>query len=158
MANIDDKFKTSYVKFKLSNVPVRYAHLQTPDTAFGDCKFHLQALCDDGTAGNLEKMGFVLKEKKDKEGNVTKNILNPKKNGRKKDGTPNEPPSVVGLDGRTPFTDELGNGSVCNLLLSAKAWQVKGTWVLSCYIESVQVVKHVPRSGGFDDLSEGSNF
>lgn len=159
MANtIPQKYKDDYVKIKLTNVPVRYVHLSTPDLAFGGNKFHMQMLLDDQTAQALEAEGFKLKEKEEKDGTITKNILQPKKNGLKKDGSKNEPPRVVGPDGRTAFTEPIGNGSEVNALLSCRAWKVQGKWILSAYIEAVQVVKHVElQSSAFEDLTGGES-
>lgn len=152
MSNMADKLKAGqYVNFNISNVECRFCHLFQPDTAFGGNKWHLQAILADEVAEELKALGLTVKDHTDKEGNVTKNILKPKKEVVTSKGKQQDPPIIVGPDGRTPFTEEIGNGSVLNLRLSARDW---GSGRVGCYIEKVQVVKHVPRASDFEDLTQ----
>jgi hypothetical protein len=151
---IDERFTTEYVTFRLSNVPVRWAHLFRPDTEFGNNRWSMEILSSDEMAKELTAMGYNLKTKTDKEGNVTKNILFAKKNVLDRNGKPQRPPMVVGPDGVTPWTEELGNGTIVNVVLQARAWKVNHKWTLGCYIDKVQVVTHVPRGTTFADLTK----
>lgn len=155
---IDQKFKDGYVNFIVPNVPVYWCHLTRPDTAFGDSKWSIEMRLPDGElAKNLKDSGFNMKDKKDKQGNIIKNCLVAKKATQGKEG-PNKAPMVVHLDGKTPFTEDIGNGSICNVKVQAKAWKVNGKWILSLYLEGVQVVEHVAyNGGGFEDLTGGSD-
>lgn len=151
---IDQKYKDGYVNFIIPNVEVFWAHVYTPDTAFGDSKWSIEMRLPDGElATNMKDAGFNIKDKTDKNGNVIKNVLVAKKATHSKSGE-NEPPTIVGLDGRTKFTENIGNGSICNVKVSAKAWKVRGKWILSLYLEGVQVLKHVEyNGGGFPDMT-----
>lgn len=153
---IDNKYKQGkYVQFRLNNVEGHWFHLDKPDTAFGNNRWTLDCHLEDHLANQLKAEGFNVKDKEAKDGTVIKNVFKPKKDAiNKKTGQPNKPPEVVGPDGKTPFTEPLGNGTVVNLILSARAWEISKKWTLGCYIEKVQVVKHVPFSGGgFEDVS-----
>ena len=153
VATIDPKYLKGYVKMKLSNVTVHWAHLLKPDTAFNGNKWHLTASLSDELAEALRKEGFTIVDK-----GTIKNVLKVKKEALTAKGVANEPPFIVGPDGRTPFTQEVGNGSICNLLISAKAWTVRGATMISAYLDGVQVVSHVPYSSGFEDVSGNVPF
>ena len=154
---IEQKYKDGYVRFKLSNVKVFWAHINKPDTAFGGNKWTVEMRLEDEIATALKSIGFNVNDKKDKEGNDIKNVFKAKKEVATRAGKEQTPPVCVGADGKTPFTDDIGNGSICNLNLSAKAWQIRGEWTLACYIEGIQVVQHEAYSGGFEDVSGDSS-
>ena len=156
MVEIPQKYKDGYVKLSLTNVEVYWAHVQKADREFGNNKWHLQMRLDDKLAEELKAEGFNVKDKTDKQGNVAKNTLIAKKEVMKKNGQPNKQPYIKGPDGKTDFTDNIGNGSILNLNLSAKAWKIRGKWSLSCYLDGIQVVNHVPYAGGFSDVSEAT--
>ena len=149
--DIDDKYAKNYVKFKLTNVKVFWAKVHEPDTKY-EHKWCVDIHLEDALAEELKKLGFDIKDKTNKDGTVTKNLFKVSKKCRTAKGVENKPPQVVGQDGKTPFTEQIGNGSIVNLNLSAKAWPIKGTWILSAYLDGVQVVDPV-EYGGFDDVS-----
>jgi len=153
--NIDQKYADGYVKFKLTNIKVFWAKVHEPDTKF-EHKWSVDCHLEDGLAGELKKLGFAVNDKTLKDGTVIKNLFKVTKKVRTAKGVENKPPQVVGADGRTPHTEQIGNGSICNLNLSAKAWPIKGTWILSAYLDGVQVVDGV-EFGGFDDVSGDTN-
>lgn len=145
---IKKEYREGYVKFRLNNLEVQWAHLLRPDTAFGGSKWCVEIILTDEYIEKYGKEGFTFKEKDGK------TILKAKKNTQTAKCGEQSPPLVVGPDGRTPWTEDIGNGSVCNLNLSARAWKVGGKETISTYIESVQVVKHVAyESDSFEDLS-----
>lgn len=155
MAAIREEFKLGYVDFMLRDVPIRFAHLLRPDTEFGNNRYSMEILASDELAKELEDMGYELKEKVDKEGNTTKNILLAKSQVLDRAGNKMRPPIIVGPDGKTPWTEEIGNGTVVNAKLQARAWKVSGKWQLGCYIKEVQIAKHIPKtSSGFQDLTK----
>ena len=59
------------------------------------------------------------------------------------------PPRVVGDDGETPVDgSKVGNGSIVNLNVYAKYWEVNGETFLPLRLNSVQIVKLVEYTGG----------
>jgi len=158
MSEIEQKYKDGYVSFKLSNVEVWWAYLQKTDTAFGNNKWCMEMRLEDGVANQLKDIGFNIVDKEDKEGNEIKNIFKAKKEKLTKKGKEQKKPLVYAADGVTIMTEDVGNGSICNVMLQAKAWPIRGKWQLGAYIDKVQVVKHVPYEGGdsFEDVSEES--
>lgn len=146
MGNIDQKFKDGYVPFRLTNVEVYWAHVHTPDTAFGNNKYCLEMHLSDAVAAQLKALGYDIKDK-EKDGMTFKNVFKAKTEVvNKKTGEKNKPPIVVDESG-APFTENIGNGSICHVTMDAKAWQVRGSWQLSAYLKKVEVVWHVPYSG-----------
>jgi hypothetical protein len=144
---IDKKYKDGYVGIRLKNVEVWWAHVHTPDTAFGNNKYCIEAHLTDALAKQLKAEGFSVGDKKKPDGTVVKNIFKAKTEVlNKKTGKPNNPPKIFGPDGST-FTDAIGNGSICDLVIDAKAWEVRGAWILSAYLKEVHVVKHVAYEG-----------
>ena len=158
---IDPQYKAKYVPMMFRNVKLGWTHLRKPDTAFGNNKYSADInLEDPAQIAQAKAMGFDLKTKKDPDKNPVDNILSSKKNAMSKEGEAVDPPIVVGLDGKTPFTEEIGYGTLANVKVSARAWDLFDkdaggkVWKLYAYVDKIQVIKHVPRSGGgFDDLS-----
>lgn len=144
---IDEKYCNGYIKFDLSNVVCFWVHLDTPDTAFGNNKWCLEMRLEDEVAEQMKAIGFDVKDKV-KDGVTTKNVLKAKKEVLTRAGKEQTKPKVVGPDGRTLFTDKIGNGSVLNLQLSCKAWPINGAWQLSCYVDAAQVVILEEYTGG----------
>lgn len=151
---IDPKYK-KYVKFGLNNVKGFWIKVLEPDTAY-EHKWSIDLHLTDAQATELKAVGFSVKDEvKNKKGEIVgKNVLKVSKKVKNKDGSDNKPPFVVSQDGRTPWTEPLGNGSLLNLKLSAKAWYVQGKWTLSCYLDGVQVVVAEEYGSGFGDVTE----
>jgi len=150
-----DKKYDDYVDFPLMNAPVKWAKVQphqgdsykgAPEK-FGICVYLPKKL-----AAEMKKAGFLIKE--DDDGF----FVNPKRAKFEKDGTTLKAPIfIVGRDGRTLITDEIGNGSVCNINISAKNWD---TGFISTYIKGIQVLDLVEYkgAGGFTDVDEEGSF
>lgn len=148
---IPAKFST-YVKFPLDNVTSNWVYLTELDTTF-EHKWSSDLVLDDEVGAAMKAMGFNVRDLTDKSGNVTKNVLKVVKKEKNKDGSLNPQPLVVGPDGKTTFTARIGNGSVLNYKLTAKAWKVKGQWSLSCYLDAAQVVTLVEPPSSFGDTT-----
>lgn len=153
---IEDKFINGYVNISLSNVECHWCHLFSPDTAFGNNKYSVEMRLEDELAGQLKQLGFDIKDKVKDGEVVAKNVLKAKREVVLKSGKKQGPPSVVGPDGRTPFTEEIGNGAILNLNLSCRAWPINGSMQLSAYVDEVQVVSNQARGKGFGDVSGDS--
>lgn len=135
----------------LSGCPVKWAYLINPDTAFNDRKWSIDAYLNDEDAKELKSLGFNIKDSEDGP------FIKLKRKCTTAAGKDLTPPQVVGKDPSIPFTEEVGNGSICNILVYAVFRSIKGRDVLCAYLEKVQVVDHVAREAredtGFEDLS-----
>lgn len=71
-----------------------------------------------------------------------------------KDGAPVVlgPPSVVGPDGKTPFTENIGNDSIVCAMGKLNEW--KGT--RSFKLSALQVIEHVPYEGNNNSFKDHS--
>jgi hypothetical protein len=150
---IEEKFIKGYVNINLSNIECHWCHLVTPDIAFGNNKWCLEMRLDDTLAEQMKQLGFDVKDKMKDGVVVAKNVLKAKKEVILKSGKKQTAPTVVGPDGKTLWTEDIGNGTVCNLQLSCKAWPISGNMQMSAYVDAVQVVTHVAYSGSFSDVS-----
>lgn len=140
-------------EFTLTNVLCKWANLITPDTRY-EHKWKIDIILTKKLAASLKSVGFNVRTDKDGD-----EILRVIKKTRTKAGSPMEAPRVVGLDGNTPFTERVGNGSKVNIKIYAKYIEVSGETHLPAYINAVQVVDLVPYKGGsdFDDLTDGGS-
>ncbi len=153
---IDDKFDDNYIPVSFRNKKVQWARLNEPDEYKGKKSWKLQMIYDmtDPTekaeATALKKAGFNVREKN----GIT--FLEVKKAVDEKH--PEKKPYVVGPDGKTPFTEDIGNGSVVNVNASAHHWDVCET--ITLYITGVQVVNHVvyEKGAGFDAIGAGDDI
>ncbi len=113
----------------------------------------------------LAKHGLNDKLKKDK---LKKLDGSPTKNPRdydfvrltclatKADGEKNKPPAIIDASGRPWGTDEMGNGTIADILVRYVDY---GT-TKGLYYKKMRVLKHVPYEGGadFEPLSEDDEF
>lgn len=123
----------------------KWCKVQEPDTTYAP-QWSLNLYPSVEVLKKLESMGFAVKEDTDGE-----RFIKAKQNVTAKSGKTNEPPRVVGPDGKTKFTDLIGNGSEVNILTFE--YEYKGIKYLG--LKAVQVVKHVAYGDDFDDLSDG---
>jgi hypothetical protein len=136
-----EKFEEGCV-LPITNRPVKWASLITPDTKFDPC-WKIDIVLTKEQADKMKSAGFKVRQ--DTDGDW---ILRAKKKVRTKSGQPMSAPTVVGRDGVTPFTENVGNGSICNVNIFAKYIEVSGQTYLPAYLNEVQVVEHVPYGGG----------
>ncbi len=137
-------------EFVLENVEVMWAYLQSPDTEY-EHAWKIDCILGADMAESMKAAGFNVTEKK---GNQ---ILTVKKKCVTRDGKEQKAPRVVGRDGKTLFTEEVGNGSTCNILVYGKEWEVSGKSGTAAYLSAVQVKEHVARDGGgFGNLDGGT--
>ncbi len=143
----------------LKNVRVKYAKLIRPGQAYDEGQPDLWSVnmyLTDKAKAMLESLG--AHPKKDKNGSdyfiAKRNIINKK-------GDSIKPPVLV--DGKKqPFTEEVGNGSICNIAITPFQWEKgkpgTGSYKkgILLYLNAVQVVSLVPMATGVDafDLIE----
>jgi hypothetical protein len=149
---IDARFEGEGSVLPITNRPVKWAALINPDTKFEAC-WKLDVVLTKEQAEKMLAVGFGVKVDKDGD-----HVLRVKKKCRTKKGDLMTPPTVVGRDGQTPFTENVGNGSICNINIFAKYIEVNGNTYLPAYLNEVQVLEHVPYNGGggFSNVDEGT--
>lgn len=120
---------------------------------------------DEKSRAMLKKHGLMEKFKRDKthrkDGTAAKNVrdydfvrLTILEN--RADGTKNKAPEIIDASGRPWGTDEMGNGTVVDILCRYVDY---GT-TKGLYYKKMRVLKHVPYEGGsdFEPLSEDDEF
>jgi len=142
----------------LRKVKVAWVSVQKPNTQFEpawEVQVTLskdQAAALSAEAKSLHPKGIKLKKEDD--GTFS---IRFKRSVERKDGSGNEnsPPACVGLDGKTPFTKLIGNGSICNVQYTLVPWNNKfGSGVTSDF-KGIQVLEHV--AYGVQDGEEFDN-
>lgn len=119
------------------NGEARFAYLFKPDTKFTP-KYCIDLVVDKKTYDEMTKLGTGGLQEKDGE-----YIIKFKTLAAFADGTAKPHPDVFGPDGKTPFTQEVGNGSEVRVLYSVHEYSSYGGGK-TLILEKVQVVKHVP--------------
>lgn len=134
MASIEkrvEKFEKGF-SFTVPNVKVQWAKLQEVDRAY-EPMWSVDMILDDKTADDFAKVGFNVVKNKDMDWK-----LKAKRKETTKGGKTQKPPWVKLEDGTT-VTDEVGNGSTCDVEVYAKYVTVSGKEYLSCYLNGVTV-------------------
>lgn len=137
----------------LKNVRVKYAKLIRPDHAYDEGHPDLWSVNMYVTPADRDRLlaiGATAREDKNQE-----EFFIAKRNVSNKKGEAVKAPSVV--DGaKNPFNEEVGNGSICNIAVMPFEWEKGKPGTAShkrgilLYLKAVQVVEHVPMSGGAD--------
>jgi len=131
----------------LKNARVKYAKLIKPGHAFDEGQPDLWSVNiypTDEDADKLRDIGANAKE--DKNGGT---FYVAKRNVVNKKGEAVPPPALV--DSRKqPFTQEVGNGSVCNIAVTPFNWKKGQKTGVILYLNAAQVVNHVEATQGVD--------
>lgn len=140
--------KNEYEVMKLSNVRVKYAKVIKPGKAYEEShpdEWSVNMYVTDEDRDALMARGINPKEDKDgneywiaKRGTVTRN------------GDAQKPPTVVDAAKR-PFTDDIGNGSVCNIVVTLIPWTKAKRSGIKLFLTALQVVNHVAYAQGGSD-------
>lgn len=120
----------------------KWAKLNKPDTKFTP-RWCVDVYVSPATAKELKSAG--LNVKKNDEGlyiTLSKNVT-------RKDGSSNEPPVVVDSHKR-PFTGNIGNGSLVNVIYKVWEYNAFGRKGVKALLDKVQVVNLVPYAGSED--------
>jgi len=131
----------------LKNVRVKYAKLIRPGQAYDEGQPDLWSVnmyVTPADSDHLLAIGATIKE--DKEG---QSFFVAKRNVSNKKGDAVKPPAVVN-GAKQPFTEEVGNGSVCNIAVTPFPWTKGKNSGILLYLNAVQVVNHVAASQGVD--------
>lgn len=134
----------------LRNVRVKYAKLIKPGQAMDENQPDLWSVnmyVTDADHAILNDLGAVPKV--DKSG---VEYFVGKRNVKNKKGEDVKPPAIVDKK-KQPFTEEIGNGSECNIAITPFHWTKLGKSGVLLYLNAVQVVNFVAQSSGVDAFS-----
>jgi len=121
---------------------VYWASVQAPNTTY-EPEWGLDMLVDDNNRKAFEADGVAIKNKGDERGD----FVHIRQKVSRRDGTQNDAPVV--MDGqKKPFSDLVGNGSVCNVQYTPFEWEMNGKSGTSPILKKVQVVSLVEYAGG----------
>jgi hypothetical protein len=129
--------------FIIENVLIDYASVFKPNTRYRP-EWAVVIRVPQNMIQEFYECGFRLKQ--DANGVVT---LRSKRYVRLDDGTEMQPPSIVDCE-NNPWTEArglIGNGSRCNVKVRAKYTTYQGVEGLSCFLEGLQVLDHIPYYG-----------
>jgi hypothetical protein len=137
----------------IKNVELRWAKLNNPVEPFGTLQWELQVVADKSREKELAQFG---KTKATTDGKVSVNL---KKKAMKADGSPAEPVRLVNSN-KEAITNRsiVGNGSIGNVMVFQRPYELMGKSGISTMLVAVQVTKLVEykATGGvdFDVLSD----
>lgn len=134
----------------LKNAKVKWAKLIKPDEMSGKWSINLYLTAEQ--IAELVKEG--IEPKTDKDGVP---FVQASRKPQSNKGATIAPPRVVDMN-RKPFTGAIGNGSVCNVIVSIYDWKFAGKVGKGVWLEAVQVVdlKEYAGSEDFDDVPAGA--
>lgn len=134
-ANSADAGKSNVI---VKNVELRWAKLSTPVAPFGTEQWELQIVGDKSREKEFSQFGKV---KATTDGKISVNL---KKKAKKADGTPAEPVRLVN-SAKEPITNRsiVGNGSLGNVMVFLRPYDVMGKSGISVMLVAVQVTKLV---------------
>jgi len=155
---------TEIAKYSFDNVKVMWTKLQedrpeAPYQGEGTHNWTIQAVLDDAQADKYKDSGLFPKFKRNQEHDIVleeglRQIKLKKSTTFGTNGKPKRPVVVVDVYGN-PFTDLIGNGSVCNIQCSAHTWTRDGKTNTSLELQAVQVVELVEYN---EDETSGDTF
>jgi hypothetical protein len=132
----------------LNNCSVRYAKVHTPGKAYEETappEWSINCYVSDENRDLL--MAHGVQPKEDKEG---AEYFTAKRATKSRAGADVKPPIVVDAK-KAPFTDDIGNGSVCNVAVTLFPWTKGKKSGVKVYLQAVQVMTHIPYGkGGVD--------
>ena len=134
--------KDENLQFVLNNVRVKYAKVIRPGKAYDDNKpdeWSVNMYVTDEDAKRLEKAGCSARA--DKDGGEYFLAKRAVKSGNGKDV---DPPRIVDAAKKPWNGDDIGNGSVCNVIVTLFPWNRKGRTGVFIYLNAMQVVNFVP--------------
>ena len=145
--------------FPIMNVDIEWAHVTKPDTQFGKSQWEITMRLPEKLANDMLDAGFNVKKKSDgkkfKKGDEDYFFIVAYRKTQTSKGVKLDPPKVFERDGQTLYTGLIGNGSKCNVKISAKYLEISGETKLPCRLVSIQVVDLVAYGNdGFSPLDD----
>ncbi|MGY8868070.1 MAG: hypothetical protein ACKVJK_20890 [Methylophagaceae bacterium] len=132
---------------------------EAPDQGEGTHYWTIQVVLDDVQADKYKETGLFPKFKRNQEHDIVleeglRQVKLKKSTTFGVNGKPKQPVVVVDVYGN-PFTDLIGNGSVCNVQCSAHTWTRDGKTNTSLELQAVQVVELIAYD---EEESSGDTF
>lgn len=129
----------------LKNAKVKWAKLIKPDEMSGKWSINLYLTNEQLESLKAER----IEAKVDKDGVP---FIQATRKPKSSKGADIEPPRVVDIE-RKPFTKSIGNGSICNVIVSFYDWEFNKKEGRAVWLEAVQVVdlKDYAGSEDFDE-------
>jgi len=147
----------------IKNVELHWVKLDKPVSPFGVEQYEISVQVDKKRASELEAYGKT-KAVKDKDGKDTGKVsINLKKKAQKKDGTDATKVRVVDMSKQPLDPKTIGNGSVGNVMVFLKDYQIKtpkgvvtkeGTSVMLTAVQVSNLVKYEPKNSNFVDFDD----
>ena len=141
--------KKEFENLKLTNARVKYAKVIRPGKAYDEAhpdEWSVNLYVTDEDRDNLMARGINPKE--DKDGNE---YWIAKRSTKTTKGDDQKPPVVVD-SAKRPFADDIGNGSVCNVVVTLIPWTKAKRSGIKLFLQAVQVVNHVPYTKGGEEF------
>jgi len=143
-----DKAKKNPEELVLKNVSVRYAKVHVPGKAYEETappEWSVNCYVSDEDRDLLMAHGCAPKE--DKEG---AEYFLAKRATKSRAGADIKAPIVVDAK-KAPFTEDIGNGSVCNVAVTLFPWTKGKKSGVKIYLQAVQVLTHIAYTKGGAD-------
>tara|TARA_B110000902_G_scaffold34964_1_gene37141 strand:- start:21758 stop:22225 length:468 start_codon:yes stop_codon:yes gene_type:complete len=142
---MSDNLGTSIIR----NVTLNYVKVDpsNPTDPFGTLQWECQIVVGSDRAEELAGFGSVKPVKDD----PTRVAVNLKRKALRKDGTDNDPVQMV--DGRKQKIDptiKIGNGSIGNVKVYRREYDVAGRQGISTILSAIQVTKLIEYTGSVD--------
>jgi hypothetical protein len=127
------------VNYVVKAAKVKWAKVFEPDGTFPPARWSINVYPGDADKAALLKLGIQMRTD-EKDGGE---FFTAKRNVETNKGKKMDPPRVV--DGlKRPFTDPIGNGSVCNVIVNVYPWTFGKKTGMGAWLDAVQVIEHVP--------------
>jgi hypothetical protein len=134
---------------KLKNVSVKYAKVIRPGKAYDEShpeEWSVNMYVTDEDREVL--MAHGVNPKEDKQG---QEYFIAKRKTIAKSGEPMKPPTVVDAK-KAPVTDDIGNGSICNIVVTPFPWEKGKKKGVTLFLNAVQVVNHIRFGNAADEF------
>jgi hypothetical protein len=131
-----DKESVNYV---VKGAKVKWAKVYEPDGTFPPARWSVNVYPSEVDKAALLKLGIQFRTD-DKDGGQ---FFVAKRNVETNAGKKMDPPRVVDAAKR-PFTEPIGNGSTCNVIVNVYPWTFGKKTGMGAWLEAVQVVEHIP--------------
>jgi len=117
----------------LNNCKVKWAHVHQVDRRFTP-RWTINVYL------NAEQVNALRTDKVPLKNDDEGTYITATRNEKRKDGDPNKPPRVVDM-AKQPFTKDIGNGSVCNVIVTPFDYEFAGKKGVTVLLDAVQVVE-----------------
>ena len=128
----------------LNNCKVKWAHVHEPDSRFPPPSWSVNIYLDPDQLTAVAKEGVPFKTDDDGP------YIQAKRKTKNQKGSDVKPPRVVDMM-KKPFTEEIGNGSICNVIVQPYDWTFGGKKGRGMWLDAIQV-------GTWDEYKGNEDF